>query len=172
VSRLLGSALVVGFSGSRSVVPERAVRSAVAVLPPGCRVLVGCAAGVDGFVRSLVPGAEVFAVSSGRWGRGRGAFAGRSAAVVRAVAAAGGVWVSFPSGACPVGLVPSSSQSSCFGGFGSGSWASAAFAAGLGVPVLLWLPPGVPVPGGWGFVAGGAGGGWFLLVPPVQLSLV
>ena len=169
MSRLLSSASVVGFSGSRSVVPERSVSSAVAALSPGCRVLVGCAAGVDGFVRSLVPGAEVFAVSSGRWGRGRGAFAGRSAAVVRAVAAGGGVWVSFPSGGCPVGLVPSLSQSRCFGGFGSGSWASAAFAAGLGVPVLLWLPAGV-VPPAWGFVAGG--GGWFLLAPASQLSLL
>ena len=173
MSRLLSGASAVGFSGSRSVPcseSARAIRSAVVAVPAGVPVLVGCAGGVDALVRSLVPSAEVFSVASGRWGVGRGAFAARSAACVRAVAAAGGVWCSFPSGACPAGLVPSPSQSRCFSGFGSGSWASLAFAAGLGLPCLVFLPPGLSAPAGWGFVPGA--GGWFLLpAPAAQLSL-
>ena len=39
---------------------------------------------------------RVFSVASGRWGSGRGAFAGRSAAFVSALASSGGVLVSFP----------------------------------------------------------------------------
>lgn len=161
VSRLLSCALAVGFSGSRSLscpVAVRAVRSAVAAVPAGVPVSVGCARGVDALVRRLRPGARVFRARS--FGSGRAAFARRSVACVRSVAVAGGVWVSFPGRACPAGLVPSACSSACFCGSGSGSWASAALAAGLGVPVLLWLPAGVSAPAGWGFVAGG--GGWWL----------
>jgi len=56
-------------------------------------------------------------------------------------------------------VVPSASPSRCFSGGGSGSWASAALAVGLGVPVLLWLPVGVQPPAAWGFVS--LGGGFF-----------
>ena len=173
MSKLLSSASAVGFSGGRSVpcpASLRALRSAVAAVPSGVPVFVGCAGGVDAVVRSLAPSASVFSVASGAFGSGRGAFAARSVACVRAVAAAGGVWVSFPSSACPAGLVPSSSPSRCFSGLGSGSWASLAFAAGLGLPCLVFLPPGVSVPPCWGFVAGA--GGWFLLpAPAAQLAL-
>jgi hypothetical protein len=74
-------------------------------------------------------------------GLGRAAFAARAAALVRAVAASGpgcGVVV-FVAGPCPAGLVPSPSSSRCWGGFGSGSWSEAAFAAGLGLPVVVFL---------------------------------
>lgn len=173
MSRVLACASVVGFSGSRSVPcveSVRAVRSALAAVGAGVPVSVGCAGGVDALVRSLCPGARVFSVSAVGFS-GRGAFAARSAACVQSVAVPGGVWVSFPSGACPVGLLPSASASRCFSGFGSGSWASLAFAAGLGVACLVFLPPGVVAPAGWGFVAGG--GGWFFrpAVVAAQLSL-
>lgn len=171
MSRLLRSASVVGFSGSRSLgcaASARAVRSAVAAVPVGVPVSVGCAGGVDGLVRSLRPAARVFAVGGSGW-RGRGAFAKRSQLCVRSVAVPGGVWVSFPVGPCPAGLVPSPSPSRCFCGSGSGSWASLAFAAGLGVSCLVFLPPGVVPPVGWGFVAGG--GGWFCRSGSVQLAL-
>ncbi|MEM7579097.1 MAG: hypothetical protein AAF316_04460 [Cyanobacteria bacterium P01_A01_bin.80] len=163
-----------GFSGSRSSVPVGCSVAAAAV-PPGSQVLVGCARGVDGFFRSAFPGAEVFSVASGQWGRGRGAFAGRSVACIRAVLGAGGLWVSFPSSPCPAGLLPSSSGSRCFSGFGSGSWASLAFALGSGVPCVVFLGS-LPCPAGWGLSALPGCSGWFgcsevIGSSPVQLSL-
>ena len=146
-----------GFSGSRGAAP--AVCSAVAAaVPRGSAVFVGCAGGVDAAFRGFFPGASVFFASS--FGSGRGSFAARSVACVRAVAAAGAclppLWVGFPSGACPAGLVPSASSSRAFCGSGSGSWASLAFAAGSGVPCLVF---GFAPPSGWGFVS--LGGGWW-----------
>lgn len=169
VSSLVSSAPAVGFSGSRSVVP-RACGVVAAVVPAGCPIFVGCAAGVDEFFRGAFPSARVFSAAS--FGSGRGSFAARSVAVVRAVQSAGGVWVCFPSGVCPAGLAPSASSSRAFCGAGSGSWASLAFAAGLGLPCLLgageFSPPVV-----WGFASLGRGW-WFRSAPVpvgVQLSL-
>lgn len=164
VASALFSAPAVGFSGSRSVVPS-VLPSVLAGVPASSApsVLVGCARGVDSAVRSFFgssPVLSVFSVS----GRGRGAFAARSAALVRAVAAASGCLFVFPGRACPSGVVPSRS----FSGGGSGSWGSAALAVGLGVPVFLWLPSGVAAPS-W---LSPLGGGWFSSVPSgCQLSL-
>jgi hypothetical protein len=169
VRSLVSSAPAIGFSGSRSVAPP--VCAAIASLvPAGVSVFVGCAGGVDEFFRGAFPSARVFSVAS--FGTGRGAFAARSVAVVRAVQSAGGVWVSFPSEPCPSGLAPSASSSRAFCGAGSGTWASLAFAAGLGLPCLLgageFEPPVV-----WGFVS--LGHGWWFRSAPVpagvQLSL-
>jgi len=159
---------VVGFSGGRRLPAAfRPLVSGVvgAVLSGGRSVAVGCAGGADSFVRAAAPGAAVFAVAS--FGAGRSAFARRSAALVRSVAAGGpgSGLVVFPAAPCPPGLVPSASVSACFCGLGSGSWASAAFAAGLGLPVVVFpcgfsaLPPwGVwrPLSGAWsgGFLLG------------------
>lgn len=155
----------VGFSGSRSSVPAVASAVAARVASLRCPVFVGCAAGVDAFFRASFPSARVFAAAS--FGSGRGSFAARSVAVVRAVGLAGGGWVSFPSGPCPAGLLPSASSSRAFCGSGSGSWASAAFAVGSGLPVLVF---GFAPPAGWGFVSLG-GGWWFSGWPAPQLSL-
>jgi hypothetical protein len=118
----------------------------------------------------------VFSVSSGRWGAGRGAFAGRSAACVRAISAAGGLWVSFPSSPCPLGLLPSASSSRCFCGLSAGTWSSLAFALGSRVPCLVFSTLGVPA--GWGLSPVPGCPGWFgcplalgVTTPPVQLSL-
>lgn len=155
---------VVGFSGSRSVVPPAGLVSAiVGWVSAGAGVSVGCAGGVDGVFRSAFGArASVFRVSS--FGVGRGAFAARSVACVRSCV--GGVWLSFPAGVCPAGLVPSASSSACFCGSGSGSWASLAFAVGLGVSSFCWLPSGVAAPS-W-LVS--VGGGWFApAVVPLSL---
>ncbi len=174
VVSVLSRAGAVGFSGSRSSVPLVCSVVAAAVSGLRCPVFVGCAAGVDAAFRGFFPGASVFSALS--FGRGRGSFAARSAAVVRAVAVAGagsagsflgGLWVSFPSGSCPFGLLPSASSSRAFCGSGSGTWASAAFAVGSGLPVLLF---GFSPPAGWGFVSLG-GGWWFSGWPASQLSL-
>lgn len=174
MSKVLSSASVIGFSGSRTppgFESERAIRSAVAAVPAGVPVHVGCARGVDQLVRRLCPEAVVFSVSSVGFS-GRGAFARRSQLCVESVGVPGGVWVSFPATGCPAGLLPSASPSRAFSGSGSGSWASLSYAAGLGVPCLLFLPPGVSEPMGWGFLASGKG--WFYrpaTTRPNQLQL-
>lgn len=169
---LVATAAVVGFSGSRSPSAESlaAVAAAVGRVRPGASVLVGCATGVDAAVRAAFPAARVFSVASVGFS-GRGAFARRSAECVQAVHAAGGVWVSFPSGPCPVGLLPSASPSRCFSGSGSGSWASLALAIGLGVPCVVFLPAGASVPAGWGLSTLGRGWFQFAPVPVAQLAL-
>jgi hypothetical protein len=163
VSSILASASLVGFSGSRSLAGRESLASAcvsVATLlaaRSSCSFAVGCAAGVDAFFRGYFPSASVFRVS----GSSRGAFAARSVSFVQSLAASSGVLVSFPSGACPVGLLPSTSSSRCFSGFGSGTWASLAFAVGRGVRCFVFAPFGVP--SGWGFAP--CGGGWFSFAP-------
>lgn len=155
----LRSAPAVAFSGSRAAAAVPAVALSVfQAVPASSRVFVGCACGLDSAARSVFPRAVVFRASS--FGSGRGSFARRSVAVVQAVASvSGAVFVSFPGVSCPAGLLPSSASGSCFCGLGSGSWASLAFAVGLGVRCFVFLPSGVVPPSGWGFVS--LGGGWF-----------
>ncbi len=159
VSLAFASSRCVGFSGSRSAVLPSGLWSAVASAVPAVSVVaVGCARGLDASVRASFPASLVFLASS--FGRGRGSFAARSVSLVRFVSASSSpLWVSFPASACPVGLLPSSRSARCFAGFGSGSWASLAFAVGCGVPSLVWLPAGVVVPASWGFSS--LGGGWW-----------
>lgn len=178
---LLSSISSVGFSGSRF--PSPAAVAALAPLLPfvpgaGCRVSVGCAAGVDAVVREFFAGSKsllVFSAKAPRFARAGavGALALRSAACVRSVApGARGLLVVSPSGACPSGVRPGR----LFRGCGSGSWGSAAVAAGLGRRVVVWLAPGVVPPVWAGFQWSSCGGGWWLVsrsapVAPVQLSL-
>lgn len=158
----------VGFSGSRapSIASAQALQWALTALPSEATVMVGCAAGIDALVRDACPSARVFRASD--YGVGRGAWAARSIACVRAVAAAGGVWISLPDAVCPAGLLPSASASACFAGYGSGSWASLALALGLGVRCFVFLPPGVAVPAGWPLVP--VATGWFVSVPGAAQS--
>jgi hypothetical protein len=173
----------VGFSGSRS--PSRAAVLALESVQPlvplrGCRVSVGCAAGIDALVRAYFrssPSLLVFDLASGRFGSGRSAFARRSVACVRSVASGDrGVLVALPSSpSCPPGVVPCRYwKSAC----GSGTWGSVAFALGSGRRVLLWLPSGCLPPAWRGVdwsVSGPAPVGcwWFGVSAPatVQLSL-
>jgi hypothetical protein len=167
---------LIGFCGSRSLsvswlpLVRRAVGGALA---SGRGVGVGCAAGADRLVRLAAGGrARVWSVSSGRWGSGRGAFAARSCALVRACAGSGpgAGFVGFVSSPCPAGLLPSPVPARCFSGLGSGSWASLALAAGLGLPVVVfWCGPGAPgavLPLSWGVwspvSSGPFAGGWLL----------
>jgi hypothetical protein len=166
VSELVSFAPAVGFSGSRSVAPDPAVVASLAFICPPA-VAVGCARGVDAAFRSELPSAVVFRVSDFGFS-GRGAFAARSVACVRWVAVRGGGWVSFPSSPCPPGLAPSSSSSRCFSGFGSGSWASLAFAVGCGLPCAVFLGS-LPCPVGFGLRS--VGGGWFVSSPVVSAQL-
>lgn len=172
MSQILSSAKAIGFSGSRSQpcpATLQAIKTAVKAIPAGVPVSVGCAKGVDQIVRNLLPSARVFAVADLNFS-GRGALAARSISCVRSVAVPQGVWCAFPSRPCPEGLTPSASPSRCFCGLASGTWASLAFAVGLGVACLVFLPPPIKPPLGWGFTSGG--GGWFLIPSaPEQLAL-
>lgn len=163
VPSALSSARRIGFSGSRSpggILPAGVLFDAIAAVSPSASVLVGCAKGVDAVVRlAFGSRCQVFSVASGQFGHGRGAFAARSIACVQAVAAARGVWVSFPCSACPAGLLPSASSSRCFSGSGSGSWGSLAYALGSGVPCLIFSSCGVPT--GWGLSPVPDCIGWF-----------
>jgi len=159
-----------GFSGSRrlSGAPASLCRSlAASAVAAGLAVSSGCAAGADEAARAGAGSAcVVFRASA--FGRGRGAFAARSVAFVRALASSPApVLVLFPGAPCPAGLVPSSSSSRCFRGLGSGSWASAALAAGLGVPVACFglSLSSLPAWGSWVPFAGG-----FLLSPSAPPS--
>jgi hypothetical protein len=174
------SPVLVGFEGSRSLSASFApvVSSLVSsVLASGRFVATGCAGGLDALVRSACPSCRVFSASP--FGRGRGAYAARTVALVRAVAASGSGCglVVFPGRGCPAGLGPSASSSRCFCGLGSGSWAAAALAVGLGVPVVVFGVSPADLPSSWGsWVPAAASGVWasgFRLVPaaPVQGSL-
>jgi len=165
---LPAAAPVVGFSGGRRLpVAFRPLVAGVvaSVLAGGRSVAVGCAPGADLFVRSAAPGALVFSASS--FGSGRAAFAARSVALVRAVAAGGpgSGFVVFPAAPCPSGLSPSASPAACFCGLGSGSWASAALAAGLGVPLVVFPCgfSGLPAWGRWVPAGSGLWAAGFLL---------
>lgn len=130
----------VGFSGSRALAESwrPLVASVLASLPVGAEVLVGDAKGLDAFVRELCPSARVFSPLFA----GRGALAARSAAMVKEV----DVLFVFVSSPCPAGVKPSRS----FRGCGSGSWGSAALAAGLGKPVrVFWCGSGPAVLPAW-----------------------
>lgn len=164
---IIQSHTVIGFSGSRHSIDPHAGELAAAAVPASTEVVVGCAAGVDAFFRSRFPAARVLRVDRAL---GRAGFARRSIACVEAVS--GGLWVSFPSGACPTGLFPSASSSRCFSGSGSGSWASLAYAIGRGGAALIYLGT-VSAPGGWGLVRVPDSIGWWQFEPTrVQLSLL
>ena len=176
VSFFIRSFPAVGFSGSRTLPSDlrREMTSVVPLVAPSAEVIVGCARGADQFFHSAFPRATVLSVASGRWGRGRSAFAARSAACVRAVASRSGLWISFPASPCPPTLRPSASSSRCFSGSGSGSWASLALALGSGVPCLICAPSGVP--SDWLLLPVPSAPDWYSSVPlsvarPTQLAL-
>lgn len=169
---------LVGFSGSRSLPGYFAgeVGAVVAsVVASGRGVAVGCAPGLDSLVRSACPGAQVFRAGSSL----PSALVSRSISFVRAVAGSGpgSGLVVFPGCPCPAGLRPSAVPSRCFCGLGSGSWASAALAVGLGVSLVVFGVSRSQLPASWGsWIPAGSGcwSGGFRLVPvrvPVQRSL-
>lgn len=147
-----------GFSGSRKLHSTEACRKASVSVPKNSQIFVGCANGIDAYFRANFPQAEIFYAH--KYGTGKGSFAARSVAVIKAVKSASGLWVSFPSSPCPAGLLPSASSSRAFCGSGSGSWASLAFALGSGIPCLVFLSS-LPCPPGWGLSPVPGCPGWF-----------
>jgi len=147
---LISKAAVVGFSGGRDRVASGFHLAAENVRG---QVFVGCASGLDAAVRSHFPEARVFHAAD--FGEGRQALARRSIAFVNALAVADGLLLAFPSRPCPAGIVPAATSSQCFCGGGSGTWATLAYAIGLGCECLVFLES-LPVPA-WGLLEVGAG---------------
>ena len=167
VARLVAAAPLLVVSGARrpSPIVAAAARAVVAARPASAPLLVGCAPGVDAAARAHLS-AQVLRASA--FGRGRGAFAARSAALVRTAAATpGAVLVALPSGPCPAGLVPAGTSSRAFSGHGSGTWGTAALAAGLGLRLVVALPAGTAPPAGWslGPLTSGSGLVWHTSAP-------
>ena len=116
---------------------------------------------VSGVAAALAAGASVSPWSGGGPAVPlAGRLAGRSAALVSAVAASGpgcGL-VAFATSESPPHLRPSSSPAVAFSGHGSGSWGSLALAVGLALPVVVFPfdPSGYGVgpvpPSSWGGV--------------------
>ncbi len=167
IPELVSSSPVVGFSGSRVAAEgaSEAIAEISGFVSSSSVVAVGCARGVDQIARELFSEARVFSVASGEYGQGKSAFARRSMACVETCQ--GGLWLSFPASSCPPGLMP---KKSAFSGYGSGSWSSLSYALALGIRSILWLPPSVSAPAGWG-LSSQAGGWWVSSPAPVQLSL-
>jgi hypothetical protein len=153
---------MVGFTGSRRPPASLAAAAecvAVLVGSMGLPVGVGCASGIDAIIRETIGHARLFeAAGAEPW-----QFAERSAALVEACRHARG-WDSlaaFPASPCPAGLIPSHSWARCFNGSGSGTWATAAYAAGVGLPLVVFGSVELPEWGGvwevvqWGPLAGG-----------------
>lgn len=157
----------VGFCGGRSVGGGRAAAAAVAaaaVAAAGVPVLVGCANGVDLAVRTAVSSAQIFRAASSRPGH----LVARSCQFVAALAAhERPLLVVVPGVGAPAGLRPSHSWQSC----GSGSWSSAALAAGRSVAVLVQAPAASWLPQ-WNFEFNQAFGGWLLRPPARQMRML
>ena len=131
--------------------------------------LVGCAAGADQVVRQLHPAAQVFQAANRRQGW---QLARRSIAMVQALAASPvPALVIAPGSACPASVAPSAAPGRCFNGSGSGTWATAAYAAGLDIPIFIIGQPPAHWLGNWRQVTAGPLTGLWQYQPPVQLSL-
>ena len=152
-----------GFGGSRAATVRCLVEFSglAALVPATAPVFASCCPGISAAARGVFPGAQIFAQAAYSHA-GRGAFAQRSVAMVQALASSPApLWVCFPGRACPPGVVPAPAAR-CWSGGGSGSWAECAAAAGLSVPVLVFLPAGIVPPGTFGQWAT-LGAGWFFL---------
>ncbi len=160
---MLSSYSSFGFGGSRSASPSclAEARRILSALPPSAQIVTTCGRGVPSLAAAR-PGAVVFRASD-LPSLGRAAFAARASAAVRHLARQPRpLFVCFPARPAPAPIRPGlRSWQSC----GSGSWSEVALAAGLGVPVLVFLPAGIQPPaslGAWQLVRPG----WFLLPSP------
>jgi hypothetical protein len=156
VLSLLSAAPCVGVSGSRSAASPSCWSVCAVLAGLSCPVFVGCARGADAVCRGLVFRARVFRAVAAAGSSFAAALVSRSCRFVAALAGVrGSLLVSFPAGACPGGCAPGPRWVSC----GSGSWSSAALAAGSGVSVLVFVGSG-SFPSWPGFVCV-APGWWF-----------
>lgn len=160
---------LIGFTGHRSLPQSYSAKIKVMVQwasSRGSAVGVGCAAGADLYVRQACTQAIVYRAQS----RQPRHLVKRSCQLAQAVSAAGfaGYMLGFPHAPCPVALVPSPLPSRCFCGLGSGSWATLAYASGLGARVWVY---GSPVPSHWPGKWSPFMGGQLYTPPPVPQQM-
>lgn len=156
----------IAFSGSRSLAGNRynlCYNLARAVSAAGYSVVTGCARGADAAVRSAVPLATIFSASD--FGSGKSSFARRSIEMIRSLPPES-ILVAFPDKPCPGQILPNASASKCFCGAGSGTWATIAYAAGLGHTIYLYGD--TPCWGKW-IPADGIFAGSLCLLPNLSL---
>lgn len=106
-------------------------------------IFIGDAQGVDGyFSRRLHQHPRLKKFIANR-DLGRSGFALRSIRMINTLkqCSVSPLVLSFPVADTPVGLKPSAKSSDCFCGLGSGTWATTAYAVGLGIDVLISREP-------------------------------
>ena len=159
---------MIGFSGSREPTPAAMVLASMVaqvIAKNQLPIATGCARGIDRVVRNSARATMVFRSSGNKaWQTAR-----RSARMVDTIALSERprALLAFPGTECPTGLVPSAKSHNCFCGKGSGTWATAAYAAGLGVPLVIFQAEGEtwPLPewgGKWLPIKNGMFGGGYL----------
>jgi hypothetical protein len=129
-----------GISGPRKFSPGSRHEAVIRWLIESCPeqyIITGCANGADAAARATRHGATVYYAKDYQ---AQGvpyvaALAKRSMACVENVKAEGGIWCAFPNSPCPSKIRP---HPRWISGTGSGTWASLGYAAGLGVPCLVW----------------------------------
>lgn len=147
----LAAANAVAVTGSRALhLGEMTtnLKYVLTMLPERTPLYVGCASGVDQYTRLHRAGAQVLEAKD--HGPGIVGIVRRSQALARKIAATnGGLIVGLPYQPCPTGLVPSRHGSACFNGSGSGTWATLAYAIGLGCKALIWIDHKTNPPEAW-----------------------
>lgn len=164
---------MLGFSGSRRLSARHCVTAryclagAAAAGTWGSFVVGDCPSGLDAAISSSPifqsNPHEVFRAAS----RHPHALVRRSQSMVFALQASSSPGlIAFPDSPCPSPVVPSHIVSRCFCGAGSGTWATAAMAAGLRVPLWVGGLRQSHLPTLWGkWVPSPRFPGCFLLVP-------
>ena len=155
---ILNKAKCIGFSGSSgSISGERldALRYACSAVNEKCSVSTGVASGVETFIQCAFSNSvsshsrlKLFNPISGDYGTGKSALFRCNEAKVLSVDNLSGIWISFPSISCPNGLKPSDKAYKCFY-TNEYVWSAIAFALGLGLKTLLYLPEGLILPTNW-----------------------
>jgi hypothetical protein len=124
---------VIGFSGSRLVVPSALYQLLDKITDQ--QIIVGDCRGVDQAVRDYLKHCQVICTTF----KGKGATAERSIRFVKEIASNRGCLVSFPSSDVPKALTPTEKSNKAFCGTGSGTWATLAYAVGLNLPCFVYL---------------------------------
>ncbi|OCQ92244.1 hypothetical protein BCD64_00050 [Nostoc sp. MBR 210] len=147
IKKLIKNYNAIAFTGSRNMIEGQAEQIDYILDNFANEILVGCARGIDEYVRSNCPRANIFKVSDYWQGNlNKAAFAVRSQAMVKDLSFKNGLLIAFPSSECPQKLKPSKSA---FSGHGSGTWATMAYAIALKLDCLLWLPDEIQPPQHW-----------------------
>jgi hypothetical protein len=138
----------IGISGPRQYSSEDRHEAVIKWLIESCleqAIITGCAKGADAIARETRIGATVHQAKSSLYiGLPYvAALARRSQDCIKDVRTNSGIWCSFPNSPCPAKVKPAPHWIS---GGGSGTWASLAYAAGLGLPCLVWAGQ-TPMPG-------------------------